>query len=165
MNYICIQVGLSRATLDSQVKVSHFYLTGLPSKSIQWVNNSILLKSNIWVPKHFRCHKMLGATKLLGPTNIESWKFVTSKKNWDQKIQKCLVSNMSKIWFLNSLPSSAPALQLSRVEIDLISQLTGTAIHPPRIVDLLFFSCSTSLELLHLKHFTSTTSNVLLYFN
>ena len=41
------QVGLSRATLDSQVKVFHpvfhpvfqFDLPGLPSKSILWVNN------------------------------------------------------------------------------------------------------------------------------
>ena len=39
------QVGLSRATLDPPVKVFHFNLTGLPSKSIQWVNNSTLLKS------------------------------------------------------------------------------------------------------------------------
>ena len=39
------KVGLSRATFDSQVIVLHFDLTGLPSKSIQWVNNSTLLKS------------------------------------------------------------------------------------------------------------------------
>ena len=39
------QVGLSRATLDPQVNVFHFNLTGLPSQSIQWVNNSTLLKS------------------------------------------------------------------------------------------------------------------------
>ena len=39
------QVGLSRATLDSQVKVFHSDLTGLPSKSIQWVNNSTVFQS------------------------------------------------------------------------------------------------------------------------
>ena len=39
------KVGFSRATFDSQVIVLHFDLTGLPSKSIQWVLNSALLKS------------------------------------------------------------------------------------------------------------------------
>ena len=39
------QLGLSRATLDFQVIVLHCDLTGLQSKSIQWVNNSTGLKS------------------------------------------------------------------------------------------------------------------------
>ena len=42
------QVGLSRATLEYQVKVFHFDLIGLPYQSIQWVNNSRLFKEKIY---------------------------------------------------------------------------------------------------------------------
>ena len=38
------QVGLSRATLESQVKAFHFDPAELPSKIIQWVNNSTCLE-------------------------------------------------------------------------------------------------------------------------
>ena len=44
------QVGLSRATFDSQVKVLNFYLTELPSKRIQEVKYSILLAKEIFGP-------------------------------------------------------------------------------------------------------------------
>ena len=37
------QVGLSRATLESQVKVFHFDPAGLPSKRFQWVNNLLIV--------------------------------------------------------------------------------------------------------------------------
>ena len=43
-NNIRKQVGLSRATLESQVKAFHFDPAELPSKIIQWVNNSTCLE-------------------------------------------------------------------------------------------------------------------------
>ena len=50
------QAGLSRATLDFQVKVSIL----IPSKNIQYVNNLTVLKSNLWGPKNSGVQKMLG---------------------------------------------------------------------------------------------------------
>ena len=76
------QVGLSRATLDSQVNVFHFDLTELPSKCIQWVKYLTLLTKEMLGPKTW-LQQNFGSKKILDQKNPKK---LGAQTNWCPKV-------------------------------------------------------------------------------